>query len=111
MELLGLADVQSHCPLFDEEKGIDWFVEEMRPMDAEALHRLWLGCSVQAFLLAQTPLEKGLNGSQLHGSRCFAETGSPFPWSVLKALGAGLWHRERSDVAIRNQEETFGSRS
>ena len=23
-----------------QEKGIDWIVEEMRPMDAEALHRL-----------------------------------------------------------------------
>ena len=23
-----------------QEKGIDWFVEEMRPQDAEALHRL-----------------------------------------------------------------------
>ena len=24
---------------FRQEKGIDWFVEEMRPMGAEALHR------------------------------------------------------------------------
>ena len=27
-----------------QEKGIDWFVEEMRPQDAEALHRLEKNC-------------------------------------------------------------------